>query len=288
MEKIELRPAYMVYPGLYPLLMLNYWLRRTATPVVAILISDFDIRHKGKSLNFFEMVIGLWQETGFLYMLYMLMIAKFAVPLVRVWSWIRRLTGQTATIKTYDQIARERGIPIFRSKDFNGEETRMFLKNVNANILVSAYNNQILKPVTYRFLPYRAVNIHPALLPNFRGLDAPFEAMFHNVKHAGVTLHWVDSKIDTGEIILQSPVRIRSDDTLYTLSARCWMHGAKLLEKVFDQIRSGTVTSQKQNPKDILYPYQSFPHKDRVKSFGEQGKKMFRWKNLTDIFVKYG
>jgi methionyl-tRNA formyltransferase len=282
-EPVLLRPAVMVCPGLYPLLMVNYWIRRDKTPVTAILISGYEIKHQGKYLNFFELVLGLWQETGFWYTLYMLMIAKFAVPIVRLWNLTRRLLGKEIKIKTYEELAQEKGIPFFRSKDFNGEETRLFLKNVNANIIVSAYNNQILKRETFNLPEFKSVNIHPAMLPNFRGLDGPFEAMYHGVKNAGVTIHYVDAKIDTGRIIAQEPVPVRSGDTLFSLSVRCWMHGAKLLERVFDLIKSGTVPTTKQNPKDIKFPYRSFPDKVRTKDFMKK-RKLFAWQDLGHTF----
>ena len=283
MEAKTLRPAYLVYPGLYPLLMMNYWVRRSQTPIVAILLSDFDMKYKGHYLPLWKVVLGVWQECGFLYMVYMLFISKFGVPGVRFWNFFRRLVGKEIKIKTYDEIAREKGIPIFRTKDFNDEATRLFLKNVQANLVVSAYNNQILKRRLYNFPEYKSVNIHPALLPNFRGLDGPFEALYYGVKDAGVTIHYVDGKIDTGRILVQEPVRIRRTDTLFSLSVRCWMHGAKILEKVFQMVRDDAVVPRKQNPRDIRYPYESFPKKAKVKEFLKR-RKIFTWQDLKGIF----
>lgn len=279
----DFRPAYLVYPGLYPLLMMNYWVRRSKTPIAAIVLSDFDIKYKGRYLSLPEVILGVWQQSGFRYMLYMLLLSKFAVPIVRFWNWTRRLMGKEIRIKTYDEISRERGIPIFRSKDFNGDTVRQFLKNVNANFIVSAYNNQILKRRLYNFPEHKTVNIHPGLLPNFRGLDGPFEAMYHGVRDAGVTIHYMDGKLDTGLIIEQEPVRIRKTDTLFSLSTRCWMHGAKLLERVFGHLRSGNVPTRKQNPRDIKYPYESFPKKEKVLEFLKR-KKIFTWQDLKNIY----
>lgn len=281
---MKLRPAYMVYPGLYPLLMMNYWVKRSQTPIVGILISDYDIKYKGKFLSFPELVLGLIQQCGVAYTWYMLCSSKLAVPMVRLWNWLRRLSGRTVKIRTYEQIAKEQGIPIFRTKDFNGPETKAFIKNIDANIIVSAYNNQILKPVIFNVPEHKTINIHPALLPNFRGLDGPFEAMYHQVPYAGVTIHYVDSRIDTGKIIVQKPVRIRANDTLFSLSARCWMHGAKLLEQVFEQIRTGTVKTQKQNPKEVKYPYRSFPDKTRITEYLNSGKRLFTFHDILNTF----
>lgn len=66
----------------------------------------------------------------------------------------------------------------------------------------------------------RILNIHPSLLPAFPGLDAQHQALVHGVKVTGCTVHFVDENLDSGPILLQSPVPVLDNDTLETLSAR--------------------------------------------------------------------
>ncbi len=66
----------------------------------------------------------------------------------------------------------------------------------------------------------RIMNIHPALLPSFPGLEAQKQALEHGVKVAGCTVHFAEKTVDAGPIILQSHVPVREDDTLETLSSR--------------------------------------------------------------------
>ena len=66
----------------------------------------------------------------------------------------------------------------------------------------------------------RILNVHPALLPAFRGLDAQRQALQHGVKVAGATVHFVDEGVDTGPIVLQAAVPVLDDDTEATLAAR--------------------------------------------------------------------
>ena len=68
--------------------------------------------------------------------------------------------------------------------------------------------------------PQRILNIHPSLLPSFRGLDAQRQALEHGVRVSGATVHFVTSQLDAGPIILQAAVPVREDDTVETLSAR--------------------------------------------------------------------
>jgi len=64
------------------------------------------------------------------------------------------------------------------------------------------------------------MNVHPALLPAYPGLEAQKQALEHGAKITGCTIHFVDKGVDTGPIILQAPVPVRDDDTVETLSAR--------------------------------------------------------------------
>jgi phosphoribosylglycinamide formyltransferase-1 len=64
------------------------------------------------------------------------------------------------------------------------------------------------------------INIHPALLPSFPGLDAQKQAVMHGAKYSGCTVHFVDSGVDSGPIILQKIVKVQDDDTEESLSKR--------------------------------------------------------------------
>lgn len=71
-----------------------------------------------------------------------------------------------------------------------------------------------------RAFPNRILNIHPSLLPSFKGLNAHEQAIEYGVKISGCTVHFVDEDLDHGAIILQQAVEVLDDDTPETLSAR--------------------------------------------------------------------
>jgi phosphoribosylglycinamide formyltransferase-1 len=64
------------------------------------------------------------------------------------------------------------------------------------------------------------INIHPALLPSFPGLDAQKQAVMHGAKYSGCTVHFVDSGVDSGPIILQKIVKVLDGDTEESLAKR--------------------------------------------------------------------
>jgi len=79
---------------------------------------------------------------------------------------------------------------------------------------------RIISPEFVRAFPNRILNIHPALLPAFPGLDAQTQALEFGAKVAGCTVHFVDEAVDHGAIILQRVVPVLDLDTVESLSAR--------------------------------------------------------------------
>jgi phosphoribosylglycinamide formyltransferase-1 len=79
---------------------------------------------------------------------------------------------------------------------------------------------RVLSPAFLDVFPDRVFNIHPALLPAFRGLDAQGQTVAAGVRFSGCTVHVVDAGMDTGPIVLQSLVPVFQDDTADTLADR--------------------------------------------------------------------
>ena len=79
---------------------------------------------------------------------------------------------------------------------------------------------RIISPQFIRKYKNRIMNIHPALLPSFPGLDAQGQAVKYGAKFSGCTVHFVDEGVDTGPIIIQSVVKVESTDTEKTLSEK--------------------------------------------------------------------
>ncbi|AGB50479.1 phosphoribosylglycinamide formyltransferase, formyltetrahydrofolate-dependent [Methanomethylovorans hollandica DSM 15978] len=94
------------------------------------------------------------------------------------------------------------------------------LKDYNVDLVLLAGYMRILGSEVIRAYRDRIMNIHPALLPSFKGLHGPRQALEYGVKVAGCTVHFVDEGVDSGPIILQSCVSVKDNDTESTLASR--------------------------------------------------------------------
>lgn len=94
------------------------------------------------------------------------------------------------------------------------------LRKHEAELVVLAGFMRLLSGFFVNKWQHKIVNIHPALLPSFTGLDAQGQAVDYGVKFSGCTVHFVDEGTDSGPIILQKVVPVLDDDTEETLAAR--------------------------------------------------------------------
>ena len=94
------------------------------------------------------------------------------------------------------------------------------LRKYNVELVCLAGYMRIVGKDILKAFPNRVLNIHPALLPSFPGLDAQKQAFEYGVKVSGCTVHFVDEKTDHGPIILQRTVAVLEDDTVETLRER--------------------------------------------------------------------
>ena len=98
---------------------------------------------------------------------------------------------------------------------------------------------RLLSPWFVRRFSGRILNIHPSLLPAFTGTGAQRQALEHGVKWSGCSVHFVDEGLDSGPIILQSPVPVKDDDTPETLSARILAEEHQLYSRAIALFFSG-------------------------------------------------
>ncbi len=100
---------------------------------------------------------------------------------------------------------------------------------------------RLLSPVFIDAFPNAILNLHPALLPAFPGLDAQHQAWAHGVKISGATVHLVDRNLDAGPIVAQHAVPVLEDDTPDALAARILVEEHRLLPEALRLLAAGRV-----------------------------------------------
>ncbi|MDX6606385.1 MAG: phosphoribosylglycinamide formyltransferase 1 [Solirubrobacterales bacterium] len=118
-------------------------------------------------------------------------------------------------------------------------------------IVLAGYMQLLSEPFVRRF-PNRIVNVHPALLPSFPGLDAIGQALEHGVQMTGVTVHFVDEGVDSGPIVLQRPIPVPSSRDRAELESAIHSTEHALLPQAIRMIASGRVRFDESNPRVVL------------------------------------
>ncbi|MDO8836083.1 MAG: phosphoribosylglycinamide formyltransferase [Vicinamibacterales bacterium] len=98
---------------------------------------------------------------------------------------------------------------------------------------------RLLSPAFIAAFPGRILNIHPALLPSFPGLDAQRQALEHGVRVTGATVHFVDADLDAGPIVAQAAVPVRDGDTEDLLAARILIEEHRIYPEAIQRVLEG-------------------------------------------------
>ncbi len=142
----------------------------------------------------------------------------------------------------------------FPGSDFASREARdgaiaSWLDEREIQLIVLAGYMQLLSPPFIARFPYRIVNIHPALLPAFPGLDAVGQALDYGVRVTGVTVHFVDEGVDSGPVILQEAVPVPADRDSRTLEQAIHATEHRLYPEAIRLIASGLVHVDEAEPR---------------------------------------
>lgn len=139
----------------------------------------------------------------------------------------------------------------FADRSGRDEALAAWLTEREAELVVLAGYMQLLSAGFVSRFENRIVNVHPALLPAFPGLDAIGQALEHGVWVTGVTVHFVDDGVDTGPVILQRAVPVPPDRDRATLEAAIHATEHALLPEAIRLIAAGRVSFDPANPRVV-------------------------------------
>lgn len=143
-------------------------------------------------------------------------------------------------------LAEEHGIPVELSQNINSDEFLGRIEKYEVDLFVSMSFNQIFRTKTINYPPLNTINCHAGKLPYYRGRNILNWALINDEKEFGITVHYMDKGIDTGDIILQRTYPITDADDYSTLLNTAYTGCAEVLYEAIKQIQNGTVKRVKQ------------------------------------------
>ncbi len=178
-----------------------------------------------------------------------------------------------------EAVAKAYGIPLTKIQNVNSEESINLLKQDSPDLIVSISASQIFSKKVINIPRWGTINVHNAPLPKYQGLMPSFWILYHNEQETATTVHFMDEKIDTGDIIVQKRVPIDKDETLDSLIKKTKLLTVDALIETFKLFLDyNGKPPTKPNPKEDA-TYFSFPSREDIKKFKKQGKKIL-WRNI--------
>jgi len=137
----------------------------------------------------------------------------------------------------------------FPTRDERDAAIGDWLESLRCELVVLAGYMQLLSDGFVQRFRGRVINVHPALLPAFPGLDAIGQALAHGVRFTGVTVHFVDEGVDTGPILLQRPIELTYTRPVHEVTAEIHAVEHELLPRAIELIADGLVRIDPDNPR---------------------------------------
>lgn len=180
-----------------------------------------------------------------------------------------RLFGGACSVR---DAAKKNGIPFRVITDSNDPAYVRHIRDLNPDLIISYSAPQVIKAELLNVPRYGVINVHGALLPDYRGLLPSFWYLYKGEKLGGATVHYMSAKIDDGDIIEQGSVDISDCESMFQLMKKTKTVGGDLMVKAIRDIEAGTVQSRK-NETD-KGSYYTWPTAEQAKTFRKMGKRL--------------
>jgi methionyl-tRNA formyltransferase len=161
--------------------------------------------------------------------------------------------GQKLTPSPIQKLAEAHGIPVHTPLNFKSAEEIEILRAYKADIAVVAAYGMLLPKTVLESFPYGCINIHPSLLPRWRGAAPLQRTLMAGDSHTAVAIMQMEEGLDTGPILLQHHYDIPEGTTAAELHDTLGQIGAKLLIEALEGIAKGSITPTPQAEEGVTY-----------------------------------
>ncbi|MCO5142433.1 MAG: methionyl-tRNA formyltransferase [Oligoflexia bacterium] len=161
--------------------------------------------------------------------------------------------GLKVTAPAVKVLAEAHKIEVYQPEKINTEETIHFLKKIEHEILVVVAYGEFLGKAILDFHKYPPINVHPSLLPKYRGAAPAQWAVINGEIETGISVQFMSKKMDAGDIILQKKFSIGPDETAGELLERLTPFCGETLIEALDLIENNTFTAKPQNENNVSF-----------------------------------
>ena len=254
-------------------------------PIKAFIISTADGYKKGKALPFHRVAFNTIRFSGMKYAQYELAFSLFGEIIKYGIDFLFYLGLTKNRLYSFSQLAKQYSVRRYKTPYFSNHRTVDWLAAHRINSGISAFNNQIFGSniLTY-FKGKPFLNLHPGLLPNFKGVEPIVPLFLSQQKYAGVSLHEITKRIDGGQVVLQHRFRIQDGDTVFSLNQKSWQYGIALFNHWINHF-----TQESERPQlDSLNPdldYFGFPDKTSIDQMFKMNRCLFKWNEVCGLLT---
>lgn len=211
---------------------------------------------------------------------------QFAVPILR--SLLREYTilavvtqsdkpkgrQQIVTASPVKCLAIEHDIPVLQPKRLRGSEELQQIIDLAPDIIITAAYGQILPDELLAAPAFGCINVHASLLPKYRGGAPIHHALINGEEKTGITIMYMVSELDAGDIISQESIAISPRDDVGSLHDKLSLLGANLLRGTLPDILSGKAKASKQIEEEVTYAY-NISRKDEQLIWSRTARELF-------------
>jgi methionyl-tRNA formyltransferase len=181
------------------------------------------------------------------------------------WAKIRR--------RSIEQAGSRHGVRVATTPDVNSEEFLRELRALAPDVIISVSCPQIFSKPLIDLPRAGILNVHGALLPQYRGVMPSFWMLANGEKTAGVSVYFVNEQIDAGELLIQRPFDVAPGETLDGFLRRSKAIAAELVLEALDRVERGTAEG---TPMDLSRgTYHSWPTAEAVQRFRASGHRLW-------------
>lgn len=172
------------------------------------------------------------------------------------------------------RIAQINHIEFIREKDVNSDVIKEKITNIHPDLIVSVHLRKILRKEIFSLAKHGAINMHPSLLPKYRGLSPQHQVLIHGESESGVTIHFIEEGIDTGDIVAQQKFEIKPTDYIADVQFKMLAIYKTLMVDALNLLQSDNFEASKQSENNISY-FGPLKKKDREININASKNEVF-------------